>query len=107
VKAEVGIGARQLTIAATEFAGSEDTTDGFAFLSGAMSSSLLPLLRFDTRLIAKIGADQTTLDGEVGLSVPIGPGTSLRYVYNVTQFNFDDREDIVTEDTFFKVSYNF
>ncbi len=107
VKAEAGIGARQLTFDEAEFAGTDDETDAFVFLSGTMSSSLLALLRFDARIIAKAGADQTTLDGEVGFSVPIAPSTSLRYVYTVTRFNFDDREDITTEDTFFKVSYGF
>ena len=107
VKAEAGLGARQLTFDETEFTGTDDESDAFLFLSGTMSSSLLALLRFDARIIAKAGADQTTLDGELGFSVPIAPRTSLRYVYTVSQFNFDDRENITTEDTFFKVSYGF
>ena len=107
IKAEVGLGARQLQFNDTEFAPIEDDTDAFVFLSGSLSSSLLALLRFDARIINKASGDQNTLDGEIGFSVPVAPGTSLRYVYQVTRFDFDDREDIVTEDTFFKVSYGF
>lgn len=107
VKAEAGLGARRLSFDETQFAGADDETDAFVFLSSTMSSSLLTLLRFDAQIIAKAGADQTTLDGEIGFSVPIAPRTSLRYVYTVSRFNFDDREDITTEDTFFKVSYGF
>lgn len=106
-KAEVGIGARQLSFDETAFVGAEDETDAFLFLSGSTSSSLLALLRLDARITGKVGGDQTTLDGEVGFSVPVAPRTSLRYVYTVRRFNFDDREDITTEDTFFKVSYDF
>lgn len=107
VKAEAGIGARQLTFNQTDFPGAEEDTGAFAFASGSMSSSLLRLLRFDARIIAKAGEDQTTLDGQVGLSVPIGPRTSLRYVYSVTRFDFGDQDGLTTRDSSFRVSYGF
>jgi len=102
VKVEAGIGGQQLT-----FNEAEDETSGFVFLSGGVRSSLLALLRFDASVNTKASDGQTTLDGEVGLSVPVGPGTSLRYVYAVKRYNFDDRDDISSEDSFFKVSYGF
>ena len=86
MKAEAGIGARELTFNPTTEPDAEDDSGAFAFASGSVSSSLLKLLRFDARIIAKAGTDQTTLDAEVGLSVPIAPRTSLRYVYSVRRF---------------------
>jgi len=104
IKVEAGIGGQQLT-----FDEADDETRGFVFLSGGMSSSLLALLRFDASINTKASDGQTQLDGEVGLSVPVGPGTSLRYVYEVKRYNFEDpnRDDIKNNDSFFKVSYGF
>lgn len=101
-KVEVGLGGRQLT-----FADNDDQTDGFLFLSGSVSSSILALLRFDASINTRASDAQATFDGEAGLSIPIGPGTSLRYVYTVKRYNFDDRENIKENDSFFKVSYGF
>ncbi len=102
VKIEAGIGAQQL-----QFNDSTEETDGFGFLSGSLSSSLLALLRFDAAVSAKANGDSANFEGEAGFSIPIAPGTKLRYVYQVQRFNFDDRENIVTEDSLFKVSYGF
>lgn len=107
IKVEAGLGGRQLTFTDADTNQSDDQTDGFVFLSGSLSSSLLALLRFDASINTKANDGQTTVDGEAGLSIPIGPGTSLRYVYAVKRYNFDDRENIVSEDSFFKVSYGF
>jgi len=84
-----------------------DDTEAFLFLGSSVSSSLLALLRFDASASSKISNDTATIDAEVGLSVPIAPNTQLRYVYRVTRYNFDNRENIVDEDNFFTVSYGF
>lgn len=103
VQVEAGVGAQHLRFVDN----SSDETDGFAFLAGNLRTSVLALLRFDASVGAKLNGDSTTLDGEAGFSIPIGPNTQLRYVYQVQRFNFDDRENIVDEDTFFTVSYGF
>ncbi len=102
VKIETGIGGRLL-----KFDGAEDETDGFFFLAGSMSSSLLSLLRFDASVNTKAGRDQTTLDGEAGISIPIAPGTALRYVYSVKRYDVDGRDPFKDEDSFFKLTYGF
>ncbi len=99
---EAGIGAQQL-----EFIDSTDEADGFVFLSGTISSSLLALVRLDATISTKVNNESTNIDTEVGFSIPVGPGTQLRYVYQSQRFNLDDRENIVTEDNFFTVSYGF
>lgn len=102
IKIEAGLGAQQL-----QFDDSSDETDGFAFVSGSLRSSLLALLRFDASVSAKANDESRNFEGEAGLSIPIAPGTKLRYVYQVQRYNFDGRENIVNEDNFFKVSYGF
>lgn len=102
IKLEVGLGAQQLT-----FDDSSDETDGFVFVASSMSSSLLALLRFDAFVSAQANGESTSIEGEAGFSIPIAPGTKLRYVYQVQRFNFDDRENFVNEENFFKISYGF
>lgn len=104
VKAEAGIGARQLTF--------DDDTDssenGFVFLGGSVISNALPFVRFDASLNAQAGTDQNALDGEAGISVPIFPGVFLRYAYSVTRFDIDGIEDnIVTRESFVTLTYGF
>jgi len=101
-KIEAGVGGQHL-----EFVDTSDDTEAFLFLGSSVSSSLLALLRFDASASSKISNDTATIDAEVGLSVPIAPNTQLRYVYRVTRYNFDNRENIVDEDNFFTVSYGF
>lgn len=102
IKIEAGLGAQQLS-----FADGTETTDGLAFLSGNLSSSLLALLRFDATVSAKANDESANIEAEAGLSIPIAPGTKLRYVYQVQRFNFDDRDNFTSEDSFFTVSYSF
>ncbi len=104
VKVETGVGGRLQKIAEIG-----DEKDGFFFLSGSMTSSILPLVRFDASINAKAGSNQTTTDSEAGFSIPIGPGTALRYVYSDKRHRFDDRPelDLDRKKTFFKITHGF
>jgi len=113
VKVEAGIGGQHLRYDQSalidpitgESTAPSSTTDGFFFATGNIRSSLLALLRFDASLQAKSGSDLNILDGEVGLSIPIGPGTALRYVH---QYKYNDSlDDKTSDDSFFKVTYGF
>jgi len=103
VKIEAGIGARQLRYSDS----STETEDGFVFIGAGLTSSLLALLRFDASVSTKVGDGQTTIDSEAGVSIPIGPGTALRYVYTAKRYNLDNADNIVSEDSFFKLTYGF
>lgn len=104
VIAEAGVGARQLTFDDN----SDSSEDGFVFLGGRITSSSLPVVRFDASINAQAGSDQTTLDGEAGISVPITGGVFLRYAYTVTRFDIDGVDDnIITEDSFVTLTYDF
>ncbi len=102
IKVETGIGGRLL-----RFDGEEDDTDGFFFLAGSMSSSILSLLRFNAAVNTKAGPDQTTIDGEAKLSIPIAPGTTLSYVYNVKRYDVEGKDTFNNKDSFFKINYGF
>jgi len=113
VKVEAGIGAQYLRYDETalldpitgESVSPSSATDGFFFATGNIRSSLLALLKFDASLQAKSGSGLNILDGEVGLSIPIGPGTALRYVH---QYKYNDSlDDKTSDDSFFKVTYGF
>lgn len=103
VKVETGIGGRALSFDNN----TDDSKEGFVFLSGNVSSSLLSLVRFDAALVTKAGDGQTTIDGEAGISIPIGPGTSLRYVYSVKQYDIDGQPKIKSDDGAFRITYGF
>ena len=103
VKIEAGLGAKQLRFTDD----SQEETDSFAFLSGSLSSSLLALLRFDASVSAEANNENANLEGEAGLSIPIAPGTKLRFVHQIRRFTFDDRDNITSKDSFFTVSYGF
>lgn len=103
VKVETGLGARQISFDDSD----NKTEEGFFFLAGNLSTGVLPIVRFDATIDTKTGGDQTTLDAEAGFSIPIGPATSLRYVYSAKRYNLGSSGETRNEDTFFKITHGF
>lgn len=98
-----GIGGTQVELAD----GEKKDPEGYLFAGGLFTTKLIGLLRFDAVAETTTGDAQTITDAEAGVSLRIGPNTALKYAHTYKQYSFDNRDDVVSKDSFLTVTYGF
>ncbi len=100
---QTGIGGTKIELAN----GDKPDPEGYFFLGGLFTAKLIGLLRFDAVAETTTGDSVVLTKGEAGVSLRVGPNTSLKYAYTFNRYDLKDSPDVVDEDSFLTMTYGF